>query len=71
MKEKLIIIKFIKNIHVINNFKINLLIKMNILDSKKIIINLFKKNIIFIKCRNVFIFMQFTFRNNVRIRRII
>ena len=36
-------IKFIKNIHIINNFKINLLIKMNILDSKEIIINFFKK----------------------------
>ena len=67
MKKKLIIIKFIKNIYVINNLKINLLIKINILNSKKIIINLFKKSIIFKKCRNIFIFMQFTFRDNVRI----
>ena len=52
-KEKLIIIKFIKNIHIINNFKMNLLIKINILNSKKIIINFFKKSIIFIKCENV------------------
>ena len=67
MKKKLIIIKFIKNIHVINNLKINLLIKINIFNSKKIIINLFKKSIIFTKYQNVFIFIQFTSRNNVRI----
>ena len=47
-KRKLIMIKFIRDIHVVDNLKINLLIKMNILDSKEIIINLFKKNIIFI-----------------------
>ena len=40
-KEKLIIIKFIKNIHVVHNFKINLLIKMNIFNSKKMIISFF------------------------------
>ena len=42
-KEKLIIIKFIKNIYVVDNFKINLLIKINILDSKKVIIDFLKK----------------------------
>ena len=68
MKKKSIIIKFTKNIHVINNLKTNLLIKMNILNLKEIIINLPKKNIIFIKYRNVFIFMQSTSRNNVYIR---
>ena len=57
MKEKSIMIKFIKNIHVINNFKINLLIKINIFNSKKVIINFLKKSIIFTKCRNVSIFI--------------
>ena len=52
-KKKSIIIKFIKNIHVIDNLKVNLLIKMNILDLKEVIINLFKKNIIFTKYQNV------------------
>ena len=42
-KEKSIMIKFIKNIHVVDNFMINLLIKMNIFNSKKVSINLFKK----------------------------
>ena len=38
-KEKIIMIKFIKDIYVIDNFKINLLIKMYILDSKEVIID--------------------------------
>ena len=48
-KKKLIIIKFIRDIFIVDNLKINLLIKMNIFDLKKVTINLFKKNIIFIK----------------------
>ena len=52
-KEKSIIIKFIKNIHVIDNLKTNLLIEMNIFDSKEVIIDLFKKNIIFTRYQNV------------------
>ena len=59
-KKKSIIIEFIKNIHVVNNFKTNLSIKMNIFDSKEIIIDFFKENIIFIKYQNVSIFIQFT-----------
>ena len=57
MKKKLIIIKFIKDIHVIDNFKINFLIKMNIFNSKKVIIDFFKKSIIFMRYRNVSIFV--------------
>ena len=56
-KEKSIITKYIRDIHVINNFKFNLFIKMNILRFKGIIINLFDKKIIFIKCENVIISM--------------
>ena len=56
-KKKLITIKFIKDIHVINNIKINLLIKMNSFNSKEIIINFYKENIIFTRCRNISIFI--------------
>ena len=51
-------IKFIKNIYVIDNFKINLLIKMNIFNSKKKIIDFFKKKHNFremSKCFNIYI----------------
>ena len=44
---------------------------MNIFNLKEIIINLFKKSIIFIKCQNVSMLIQFTTRDNVRIRRIV
>ena len=61
MKEKndeiSIFIKFIKNIHVINNLKTNLLIDMNIFDFENIIINISKKKIIFIKCENIVVFI--------------
>ena len=52
-----IFVKFIKDIHVINNLKTNFLININILDFKDVIINISKKKIIFIKCENVIIFI--------------
>ena len=70
-KKKLIIIKFIKDIQVIDNLKANLLIKMNIFNLKEIIIDLLKKSIIFTKYQNVSMFVQFTARDNIRIRKIV
>ena len=49
------IIKFIRDIYIINNLKINLLIEINILDLKNIIIILLKIKIIFIKCDKIII----------------
>ena len=43
LEEKLIIIKYIRDIYIVDNLKINLFIKINILKLKEIIINLFKK----------------------------
>ena len=66
-----IFMKFIKDIHVINNLKTNFLININILDFENVIINISKKKIIFIKCENIIVFIQIIVRNNVRIRKII
>ena len=66
-----IFMKFIKNIHVMNNLKINLLINMNIFDFKDVIINILKKKIIFTKCGNIAVFIQIIARNNIRIQKII
>ena len=44
---------------------------MNILNSKEVIIDLFKKNIIFTRYQNLSMFVQFTTRDNVRIRKIV
>ena len=64
-------IKFIRDIHVVDNLKTNLLIKINILNLKEILINLLKKSIIFTRYQNVSILIQFTTRDNIRIRRIV
>ena len=53
--KKPIIIKYIRDIYAINNLKINLFIKINILKFKEIIINLLDEKIIFIKCGNIII----------------
>ena len=57
LKKKLIIIKFIYNVYIINKFKTNILIEINILKSKNVIINFFNKNIIFFKCKNIIVFI--------------
>ena len=54
-----------------NNFKINLLIEINILDSKSVIINLLKLKIIFTKCDEITILVQIIVRDNIRIRRVV
>ena len=63
--------KFIKNIHIINNLKTNFLININILDFKNVIINISKEKIIFTKCENVIVFIQIIVRDNIRIRKIV
>ena len=70
LKKKLVIIKFIRDVYMIDNFKINILIEINILKLKNVIINLFNKNVIFFKYKNIFIFVQIIVRNNIRIYRI-
>ena len=67
-KEESIMIKFIRNIQVVDNLKVNFLIKINIFNSKKVIIDFFKKSIIFTRYQNVSMLIQFTIRDNVRIR---
>ena len=39
-REKFIIIKFIRDVYIVNNLKVNLLIKINIFNLKKVIIDL-------------------------------
>ena len=53
-----IFVKFIKDIHIMNNLKTNLLINMNIFNLENVIIDISKKKIIFIKCENVVVFIQ-------------
>ena len=43
VEKKSMMIKLIRNIYVVDNFKTNLLIKMNIFNSKEILIDFLKK----------------------------
>ena len=53
LEEKSVIIKYTRDIYIVDNLKINLFIEINILELKEAIINLFKEKIVFIKCENV------------------
>ena len=64
-------IKFTRDIHVVDNLKVNLLIEINILGPEDIIVDLSKAKIIFTKCDKVTVLVQATARNNVRIRRVV
>ena len=69
-KKKLVMIKFIRDVHIIDNFKTNILIEINILKSENVIIDLFNKNVIFFKYRNIAMSVQVIARDNMRVRRI-
>ena len=53
-----IIVHFKREMHVINDFRVNVLLKTNILNSKSIIINMNRKFIIFLACENIFVFLN-------------
>lgn len=68
---KPVIIKFTREIHVVDNLKANILIGMDILGPEGVIIDLPNENVIFSKCGNVAVPVQATARDNVRIRRVV
>ena len=53
-----IIVHFKREMHVINDFRVNVFLKTNILNSKSIIINMSRKFIIFFACENIFVFLN-------------
>lgn len=57
-----------REVHIVNNLKIKLLLDMNIMTSKRIIINLDTKQLTFNNCRKLIITLNVTTRNNARIR---
>ena len=60
----------IKKTHIVDNLKTNFFMNMNIIKSKKIIINIFEKHIHF-KTTNVLIFYKIRTKNAIKIYRII
>ena len=68
---KPVMIKFTRDIHVVDNLKANLLIGMDILGPEGVVIDLPQEKVILTKCGNVAVPVQATARDNVRIRRIV
>lgn len=68
---KTVMIKFTRDIHVVDNLKANLLIGMDILGPEGVIVDLPKSKVIFTKCGEVAVPVQATARDNVRIRRVV
>jgi len=60
-----------REIYLINNLKAKFLIRINILDSKHIAINIFERKLYFESCERIIIFCEIKAQNNVRIRRIV
>lgn len=58
-----------REMYLVDNLKTKFLIKMNILDSKQIVIDIFKQKLHFEFCESIIIACEIKTRNNVRIRR--
>jgi hypothetical protein len=60
-----------REFHLVNELKCKLLMRLNIMISKKMIINLTNKSFIIFTCENLTIFIKINFKFNSRIRRIV
>ena len=64
--EKSVIDKFRRQIHIINDLKVNMFIDLNILSSKRMLIDYNKKILVFNCCHDMKIFMQMkSFREKI------
>ena len=69
--DQFIVAHFRREIHVINNLKIKLLLKINVMSSKRIIIDLNQRQFFIKNCQNLTIKLKIIVKNNVKIRRVI
>ena len=56
--ENEIIVHFKQKVHVVDNFRVNMLLKSNIFDSKKVVIDIKRKFIIFKSCKKLSILID-------------
>ena len=68
---KPVMIKFTRDIHVVDNLKANILIGMDILGPEGVVIDLPHQRVTFTNCNGVSVPVQATARDNVRIRRVV
>ena len=69
--DQFVVVHFRREIHVINNLKIKLLLKINVMSSKRIIIDLNQRQFFIKNCQNLTIKLKIIVKNNVKIRRVI
>ncbi len=60
-----------REFHLVNELKCKLLMRLNIMISEKMIINLTNKSLITFTCENLTIFIKINSKSNLRIRRIV
>ena len=68
---QIVVVYFQREIHVIDNFKAKLLLKINVINSKRIIVDLNRRQLFIKNCQNLTIKSKIIVKNNVKIRRII
>ena len=65
----LVIAHFTREMHVVDNLKIKLLLRMNIIDFERFVINLNKRQLSVRSCKNLIATLKITIKDNVRVRR--
>ena len=66
-----VIAKFFVEIHIIDNFKINLLVNNNVFNTQKVILNLKTQTVILVNCCNLIILINITVKKNINQQRIV
>ena len=69
--DQFIVVHFRRKIHVINNLKIKLLLEINVMNSKRIIVDLNQRLLLIKNCQNLTIKLKIIVKNNVKIRRVL
>ncbi len=65
------IVKLTRQTHVVNNLRVKFLMKINILESKKAILNISQRKMILSLCENLKIFIRVTLKLETRVNRVI
>ena len=60
-----------RKIHIVNNLKIKLLLNINVINSKKILVDMNQQKLIIKNCQKFIVKLKITIKDNVKIRRVI
>jgi len=71
INDKIIVVYFCRKIYVIKNLRAKLLLKINIIDFERIIVNANKRKLIIKNCRNLKTKLKIKLTNDIRIKQVI